>query len=186
LRLAAATLKPAPRSPLDVQYHSLSAYALGPERFVKWSARPCGGGQRSGGRQEGDDFLRAALRADLAEGEGCFDLLVQPQVPGKNMPVEDASVEWREDDSPFRRVARVTIPRQEFDTPEQNAFCEALSFTPWHSLPAHRPAGALNRVRRAVYEDVSRYRHEKNGLVRHEPRGFCLELSGRPCPEGGG
>jgi hypothetical protein len=184
LALAIQTLKPAPRSPLDLQYHSLSAYALGPDLFVKYSARPCAGWEGKGGRPSGDDFLRAALRADLQGGEGCFDLLVQPQVTGKNMPVEDASIEWRAEDSPFLEVARVTIPRQDFDTPAQNAFCEALSFTPWHALPAHRPAGALNRVRRAVYEGVSRYRHEKNGIAQAEPRGWCLELSGQACPEG--
>jgi hypothetical protein len=137
-----------------------------------------------GGRLEGDDFLRTALKADLQAGEGCFDLLVQPQVAGRNMPVEDASIEWLEADSPFVKVARVTIPSQTFDTLEQDAFCEALSFTPWHALPAHRPVGALNRVRKAVYEGISRYRHEKNGVTRAEPRGYCLDLSGRGCPAG--
>jgi hypothetical protein len=180
--LAMRTLKPAPRSPLDVQYHSLAAYALGPDLFVKYSARPCASFEGKGGHPSGDDSLRAALKVDLQAGEGCFDLLVQPQVAGKNMPVEDASIEWREADSPFTKVAEVRIPPQEFDTPAQNAFCEALSFTPWHALPAHRPAGALNRARKAVYEGVSRYRHEKNGSPRREPRGWCLDLSGEACP----
>jgi len=33
--------------------------------------------------------------------DGCFELLVQPQVAGKNMPVEDPTVVWSEEDSPF-------------------------------------------------------------------------------------
>jgi catalase len=181
-KLALNTLKTAPRSPLDARYYSLSAYALGHDLFVKYSARPCEGWTGKGGQKSGDDFLREALRADLQAGEGCFDLMVQPQAAGKNMPVEDSTVEWRESDSPFVKVARVTIPAQAFDTPEQNAFCEALSFTPWHALPVHRPAGAMNRLRRAVYEQISRYRHGKSGTARAEPRGWCLDLSGQACP----
>ena len=183
LRLALQTLKAAPRSPLDPQYHSLSAFALGPDLFVKWSARPCEGWTGKGGSKSGDDFLRAAMKADLQSGEGCFDLLAQPQVAGKNMPVEDNTTLWPEADSPFVKVARITIPKQDFDTPRQNAFCEALSFTTWHALPAHRPAGAMNRLRKSVYQQISLYRHGKSGMPRAEPRGWCLDLSGQACPE---
>jgi hypothetical protein len=182
LALALRTPSPAPRSPLDTWYYSVTAYKLGPDLNVKYAARPClprGPGRRG----SGDDFLREALRADLEAGDGCFDLLVQPQVPGRNMPVEDTTVLWRESDSPFVPVARVRIPRQTFDTPEQNAFCEDLSFTPWHALPEHRPVGVMNRLREAVYREVSRYRHAKNGTPRREPRGHCLDLAGSPCPE---
>jgi hypothetical protein len=189
LLLALETLKGAPRSPLDPQYHSLSAYTLGPDLNVKYSAKPCALPGGKGGAKSGNDFLREALKSDLAAGNGCFDLLVQPQVAGKNMPVEDTTIEWREKDSPFVKVARVVIPKQAFDTPEQNAFCEDLSFTPWHALPAHRPLGGMNRLRKAVYREISRYRHGKNASssssspTRREPRGFCLDLTGQPCPD---
>lgn len=180
LMLAARTLKPPPASLLQTQYHSLSAYRLGPSQFVKYSARPCEA-RRPPRREKTDRMLREALKEDLADGEGCFDLLVQLQVPGKNMPVEDSTVLWSEKDSPFLKVARVTIPRQQFDTPQQDAFCENLSFTPWHSLPDHEPVGVMNRVRRALYQEISRYRHAKNAAPRAEPRGFCLDLTGATC-----
>jgi hypothetical protein len=180
LYLAARTLKPPPASLLQTQFHSLSAYRLGPSQFVKYSARPCEA-RRPPRRARSETMLRDALKEDLAEGEGCFDLLVQLQVPGKNMPVEDATVLWSEKDSPFLKVGRVTIPRQEFDTPAQNGFCENLSFTPWHSLPEHEPVGVMNRVRRALYQEISRYRHAKNAAPRAEPRGFCLDLTGAAC-----
>ena len=120
---------------LQTQFHSLSAYRLGASQFVKYSARPCE--QKPAVKSKGDNRLREALAAELAQGEGCFDLLVQLQVAGKNMPVEDATVLWSEKDSPFLKAARVTVPRQVFSTPQQDAFCENLSFTPWHSLPEH-------------------------------------------------
>jgi catalase len=180
LSLAAHTLEPPPASLLQTRFYSLSAYRLGPSQFVKYSARPCET-RKPPRRPKGANMLRETLKAELAQGEGCFDLAVQLQVAGKNMPVEDATVLWSEADSPFLKVARVTIPRQEFDTPEQNAFCENLSFTPWHALPDHEPVGVMNRVRRAVYQEISRYRHAKNAVPRAEPRGFCLDLTGATC-----
>ncbi len=179
LYLAGRTLQAPPASVLQTQYHSLSAYRLGPSQFVKYSARPCD--PRNAVRQKGDNRLRDELVAELAQRDGCFDLLVQLQVAGKNMPVEDATVLWSEKDSPFLKVARVTIPRQQFSTPAQDAFCENLSFTPWHALPEHEPVGVMNRVRRALYQEISRYRHAKNSAPRAEPRGFCLDLTGATC-----
>lgn len=85
-------------------------------------------------------------------------------------------------------MATVTLPKQDFDTDQQNEFCEGLSFSPWHALPAHRPIGGLNRVRKAVYLGDVRYRRTKmiDGTKPHlaqaEPRGWCLDLSGATCP----
>jgi catalase len=176
LYLAGRTLKPPPASLLETEYHSLSAYRLGPSQFVKYAARPCVP-HSSPARPREPNMLRQALVAELGQGEACFDLSVQLQVPGKNMPVEDATVLWSEADSPSLKVARLTLPRQEFDTPEQDALCENLSFTPWHALPDHEPVGVMNRVRRALYQEISRYRHAKNGTPRVEPRGFSLDLA---------
>jgi hypothetical protein len=85
------------------------------------------------------------------------------------MPVEDPTIVWPEDRSPFVPVARLTLLRQDLDTPERHAFGEALSFTPWHGLDAHRPLGGINRVRRVVYDAISRLRHDLNGQPRVEP-----------------
>ncbi len=59
--------------------------------------------------------------------------------------------------------------RQIFDTPEQNEFCENLSFTPWHALPQHKPLGVTNRLRKVIYERISRVRHDMNQVKRQEP-----------------
>ncbi|MNO63181.1 hypothetical protein D3C76_538760 [compost metagenome] len=93
----------------------------------------------------------------------CFALQVQRQDPARYMPIEDTSVEWSEDDAPFETVAQIRIPAQDFDSREQNLFCDNLSFNPWHALPEHRPIGGINRLRKAVYEAVSTYRLQRNG-----------------------
>jgi hypothetical protein len=74
-----------------------------------------------------------------------------------------------EPNAPLQKVATIRIPRQVLDTPEQNAFDEALSFTPWHSLPEHQPLGSINRARKAVYQATSEQRHQEMRVAMEEP-----------------
>jgi hypothetical protein len=85
------------------------------------------------------------------------------------MSVEDSMTEWKEDQAPFYKVATIHIPKQVFDTSEQNKFCENLSFTPWHALAEHKPLGGINRMRKIIYEQISRVRHEMNSTERLDP-----------------
>src|ERR1039457_2359242 len=78
--------------------------------------------------------------------------------------------EWKEAQAPFYSVATIRIPRQVFDIPEQAEFCEHLSFTPWHASPEHRPLGVTNRLRKVIYDHISRVRHEMNETKRQEPQ----------------
>jgi hypothetical protein len=187
LRLALATLKKAPDSLLRERYYSLSAYALGPDRFVKYSARPCGRALPTDQALNGPDFLRQRLSKEIANGDACFEFLVQKQVDGVNMPVENATVEWPESKSAFVKVATLKIPRQNANTAERNRYCENLSFNPWHALPEHRPAGVMNRVRRSLYLEISRFRRCKNERsYLGEPRStaaepWALEFDCKPC-----
>lgn len=168
-------------SPLATRYYSMSAYRFGSHN-AKFSAQPCASPTEKMPRERGSHYLRDALVQAVRAREACFDFLVQLQDPTKNMPIEDPTIEWSEDDVPYVRIARLRIPRQEFSTDVQNRFCENLQFAPWHSLPEHRPLGSLNRARRVVYDHVSRRRHYRNAAQRGEPRGWCLHL-GDCAPE---
>ena len=77
--------------------------------------------------------------------------------------------EWKESEAPFLKVATIRIPQQAFDTAAQNESCENLSFNPWHALPDHKPLGVTNRMRKVIYEQISRVRHEMNSATRQEP-----------------
>jgi hypothetical protein len=168
-------------SPLATSYYSMSAYRFGPHN-AKFSARPCVPPDRPMPRDRGPSYLREALVRDLRAAPGCFELAFQLQDPTKNMPIEDPTIQWDERDAPYVPLATLRIPRQEFSTDLQNRFCEQLQFSPWHALPAHRPVGSLNRIRRVVYREVSRRRHFHNVMPRGEPRGWCLHF-GR-CGDG--
>jgi hypothetical protein len=155
------TLASPPYSPIWDEYFSNTAYKLGPHN-IKFMMRSCAEQSQPEKDTAGPDFLKKTLINELRSDSACMEFLVQLQDPSKLMPIEDPSVLWTERDSPFIHVATITIPPQKFDTPEQQQFCENLSFSPWHSLDEHRPVGALNRVRKLVYQASSDYRHKTN------------------------
>ena len=159
-------------NPLQGHYFTMVAFQLGTgakRQAVKYAVRPCEPRPVRMPAKPGPHFLRAAMRRSLNAGDVFMELLVQPRT-SPEQSVEDAMTEWSPDDAPFLPVAILRIPRQEFDTAKRHAFGENLSFTPWHSLPAHRPLGVTNRIRRVVYERISRLRHEMNGAPRVEPK----------------
>jgi catalase len=152
---------PPPHSPLWTQYFSNTAYKLGPHN-VKFMMQSCGQAPSTKVDQSNDpDFLKHTLTQELTN-DACMQLSVQLQNATKRMPIEDATVLWKEKDSPFIPVAKINIIKQTFDTIEQQQFCEDLSFSPWNALEAHRPIGALNRARKLVYEASSNLRHKLN------------------------
>ncbi len=146
----------------------MAPYLLG-KRAVKFSAKPCEPTQGRYKETASQNFLADNMELNLKENAACFEFMVQFQKSAKKMPVENPTVKWSEKASPFRTVARIRIPKQTFRSSEQMKFCEDLSYTPWHSLPEHRPLGGINRMRKVVYETILRLRHKMNGVERQEP-----------------
>ena len=118
-----------------------------------------------------DGFRRAAVEHLLQKG-AVFELRVQLCTDLASMPVENASVPWPEDQSPYVAVARITIPPQDAYSPARREyFDQVLSFQPAHSLAAHRPLGSLMRARLNTYQALSTYRHGMNRQPQDEPTG---------------
>lgn len=168
-------------TPFDAQYYSMLPYQLG-ATALKFSTRSCPGASYPKAEdKERPDFLTEQMAHTLNNGAACFDFMVQPKVPGANMPMDDATVIWSEKKSPFVPIARVWIPPQTIASEAQQQFCENLSMNPWHGVGQWRPEGSLNRARRVVYNAVSKYRHDKNQAPRVEPDSWCIEGSSEPC-----
>ena len=94
------------------------------------------------------------LNPYLAQGTVEFDLAVQFYVDDQKTPIEDASVEWKEADAPFVKVARLSISQQDLETPagqKQEEYVEKLSFDPWHAPVEFKPLGNIMRARNAAY-----------------------------------
>ncbi|KAF1066225.1 MAG: hypothetical protein GAK45_01990 [Pseudomonas citronellolis] len=170
LLIALQTLAPAPASPFQTQYFGIAPYKLGEANNIKFRVIPapqnCPGYSLPALNEKLPNFLRTAMYQQLSvdRAPACFALQIQKQDPSKYMPIEDTSVPWSEKDAPFQTIATLSIPAQDFDSREQNLMCDNLSYNPWHALPEHRPIGGINRLRKAVYEAVSAYRHQWNGV----------------------
>jgi hypothetical protein len=159
LRIALAS-RTNPTCHLDIPYWSATPYLFGPGRAVKYIVAPTSARRSSLPSSLTDTYLKDAMRARLTEGEATFDFMVQFQTDPARMPIEDASIEWKVQDSPYLPVARIRIPAQSFDDPVRMARCEETAFNPWHCLADHRPLGSMNRARRDIYQAMAAFRHE--------------------------
>jgi hypothetical protein len=105
------------------------------------------------------------MKQQLSTAPAEFDFSIQLQSDSKKMPIEDASVLWKESLSPFVPVATLRVPIQNFDTSERNQQGENMRFSPWHCLATHRPLGSINRARRLVYHAISELRRRVNNVA---------------------
>jgi len=118
--------------------------------------------------------IREAVVDFFRGNDGEWDLQVQLCTDLEAMPIEDAAKQWPEDQSPYRSVARISVPRQDaWSAARVEAVDQGMSFSPWHALAAHRPLGAINRVRRTVYEAAMRFRAQHNQTNISEPQSIA-------------
>lgn len=153
-----------PAHPASITYYSMVPFRFG-EYVAKFRAKPAG--DLAGSLVDlvtklgnNPDALRLMLEETLRSQQVLFEFQVQLRTSAETMPVEDATVQWPESESPYRTVALLLIPRQEIDTEEQKAVSRQLSFDAWHALAAHRPLGGINRLRREAYPVSSAWRHQ--------------------------
>ncbi len=115
--------------------------------------------------------LRDAVNAHFAAHGGEWEVRVQLCTDLDAMPIEDASVPWPEDRSPYVAVARITVgPQPAWTDARSAAVDDGMAFSPWHGLAAHRPLGGVMRSRKPSYEMSAGFRASHNGCPMHEPR----------------
>ena len=169
-------------NPLEVQYYSNVPFLLGDGQAVEYSLKPVRRGRSRIPAHPAENYLRDAMVRTLADGDWAMDFMVQVQTDPFRMPIEDATVKWPESMSPYVTVARLTMPRQRFDSDEQLAFANVLRYNPWHSLAAHRPLGNSNRARRRMYAELAELRQRMNSVQHVEPTG-SEEFPGSPAEQ---
>lgn len=143
---------------LDGTYGSMTPFLIGGNNAMKIVAEP----QKKFNMPRGTtpDFLREKLEKDLkSKKEFAFDIFIIPFEHRSVTPIEDPGVDWT---TKRIKVAELTIPKQDPNiVQERMAFCEQLQYSPWRTLPEHRPLGGINRLRRAAYTKLSSFRHAK-------------------------
>lgn len=117
-----------------------------------------------------EDGFRHAAVAFFAEHDVVFELKAQLWADAERQPIEDASVDWPVEISPYRTVATIRLPRQDaYSAERRRYFDEVMTFRPAHSLEAHQPLGSVMRARLQVYRALSDFRHRENGVTAEDP-----------------
>jgi catalase len=113
------------------------------------------------------DSVVEFFRTETAE----WEVKVQLATDLEKMPVEDASVRWPEDESPYVPVGRLVAKPQNAYSAERRIFVdELLNFNPWHGLLAHQPLGNVMRARKVAYPVTANYRRTQEQRPMVEPR----------------
>jgi len=161
-----------------IDWFSVTPYQLGDQQVqlgnqqVKYGAFPCETQVAYARPGTEPYYLRTRLRETLDpayKGHLCLNFMVQIRSDPKRQPLENALVAWSPKDSPWQQVATIDVYPQEFSFSRQDAFCERLTFNPWHGLVDHTPLGGINRARRNVMHALQDERFKLNGQKRFAP-----------------
>lgn len=171
-----SSLGGAPEShPLGNTYYSQAAFRYG-DHIAKFALVPVSQGftEVTGdivSTHNRPDALREVVNEIMDEQGGRWEFRVQLCTDLEAMPVEDPTVRWDEEASPFRTVATFEVgPQPAWEYGSSDSIEDKLAFSPWHGLAAHRPLGAINRARKETYDFSADYRGEFNGCPMHAAR----------------
>ena len=123
--------------------------------------------------------LRDAVVAFFGRHAATWEVRIQLCRDIATMPLEDSSVAWPEEDSPYLPVARLTaLPQAGWSEALSRAVDDGMAFSPWHGVLEHRPLGSIMRVRKAAYAMSARFRFERTGNIAREPRDLAAFPAG--------
>lgn len=160
--------------PLGETYFSVAPFRYG-NYIAKFSVKPVSSPltQLSGHEIDASkdpDAVRNTVREEMKQRDGEWDLRVQLCCDLEKQPVEDATVEWLEAETPFQKVGTIRAPRQDsWDAARVSAVDEQMRFSVWTGLAAHRPLGNINRAREDTYRHSAACREAFNRCPIHEP-----------------
>ena len=162
--------------PLGETYYSVTPFRYG-DYIAKFAVVPVSPDLTPLTKSEIDatdrpDAIRETVQGEMQRTDGVWELRVQLCRDLDKQPVEDPTVEWKEEDSPFQTVATIHAGRQDsWDAGQVRKVDEEMRFSPWVGLAAHQPLGNINRARKEPYEHSAAYRARFNQCPIHEPAG---------------
>lgn len=161
--------------PFGETYFSTTPFRYG-DFVAKFSIRPAGEHMRSLSGEEievdgRENAIREDLREEALQAEMEWHFCVQLCRDIDQQPIEDPTVEWKEAESPFQKVATIKVaPQDSWDADLVRKVNEEMRFSIWTGIEDHRPLGNINRARKATYRHSADFRAQFNGCPYHEPK----------------
>ena len=183
-----ASLGGAPNvDPLGQTYYSVTPFRYG-DYIAKFSIAPVSPSLTALEGKKIDahdkpDAIRETVQSEMKDIDGVWEFRVQLCRDLEKQPVEDPTTEWKEDDTPFQKVATIRVqPQDSWDPQRVQAVNEGMRFGVWTGLKAHQPLGNINRARKDTYQHSAQFRAGFNKCPIHEPAGLAapprLAISG--------
>jgi hypothetical protein len=170
-------MKSGPKRPTislaTMRYYSAAPIQFGPYA-VHYTLKPHAADAPEALPGQTPNYLAEEFSARIKGGPVVYDFAVQFFVDETKTPIEDISVEWKEEAAPFVTLARLTLTQQDPDSAKGlklHEFIEKLSFDIWHAPEEFRPLGNVMRARRAAYKTSAKERQalpEPDGSERFE------------------
>ncbi|MBW4608807.1 MAG: catalase [Hassallia sp. WJT32-NPBG1] len=156
--------------PAVIKYGFTPVSSQPPHQQLPLDSRPESDLKRAKGLGSEDNYYREDIIQALAkpDAEYYWDFQIQFQT-SPEMSIDDTTIVWNEEESPFFTVGRLIVKHQNVHSPKEDDFGENLRFSPGNGLAVHRPVGAINRLRNIAYPIVADYRHKKRGVKYQEP-----------------
>jgi len=111
--------------------------------------------------------LRAATTEYLKANTASFGLYIQLRPESKELenlyPIDDLSVLWDDHKAPLRRVATVSMPKQDTNTDDRWKLADRLSYNPFQNFKDMEPVGDLARAREHIYLVMSKRKVNRLG-----------------------
>jgi hypothetical protein len=138
-----------PKHSVDRAYYTALPIAFGPYA-AKVALVPLHGKDTTQRAGKEPSYLRELLFERVSRAPLRYELRAQ-FFEDASTPIEDPTRKWP---TPYVTLAHLDIPVQAPRSGgglDLDRFVETLSFDPWHALEAHRPLGAMQRVRKHAY-----------------------------------
>ncbi len=100
-------------NPAAIPYFGISPFQHGEgdeAPLVKYSVQPCEPVSTSSPNEGDPDFLRYNLKAYSQKNAICYKFMVMDRLNSFKYPVEDSTVLWDSEKSPYRELARIHLP----------------------------------------------------------------------------
>jgi hypothetical protein len=150
-------------SVLTATYWAILPFRCGDEEIVKYRLDP----EKAPINVADDarDYLATDLANRLSKGEYRFKLMVQRRTNPATMPLDQATVEWSEQESPYLHLATLVLPRQDVNARGQAQYGQSLAFNIFRVPPEQAPApqSSIAQARKVVYAASATVRHQANG-----------------------
>ena len=156
-------------SVLAISYWGILPFSLGQDQYVKYLLRPTLQDKIPEHAPSDPTYLAQEMQARLRSQDITFEFCLQLRTNPETMPLDQATVEWPLEESPFIPIAEVHFPKQDIDARGQAAYGENLSLNIWRVTEEHRPQGSIADARREVYAASAKQRRNANGVPDGEP-----------------